>query len=65
MIGCYISGSGCEDILFQSGLCSYGSINSVIAGKRCNSCWLVHGAFAEAIKRLFLKQYLPAVPENL
>ena len=63
VVGRFVEGSGFEDVLFQVGLCSSGSISGVISGKHYNRCWLVHEAFSEALERLFIEQYLSPMPE--
>ena len=60
----FVSGSGFEDILFQAGLCSSGSIAGLLSGKH-NRNWLLHEALSEALERLFEEQYIPEVPEML
>ena len=62
IIGAFVAGSGFEGILFQAGLCSSGSIKGLMSGKHYNRCWLLHEAFAEALERLFLQQYVPEIP---
>ena len=53
IIGKVVQGSGFEDIVYQTGLCTSGDINGIIAGKHCNRCWFVNESFAEALDRLF------------
>lgn len=65
VIGRFVEGSGFEDVLFQAGLCSSGSITGVMSGKHYNRCWLVHEAFSEALERLFLEQHLPTMPKKV
>ena len=65
VIGKLVAGSGFEDVLFQAGLCSSGSISGVMSGKHYNCCWTVHEAFAEALERLFIERFMPEVPEVL
>ena len=60
-IGTYIAGSGFEGVIFHADLCTSGSITGLIAGKEYNRCWVVHEAFAEAIERMFIKQYVTIV----
>ena len=62
VIGSFVSGSGFEEILFQAGLCSSGSIKGIISGKHYNRCWLVHEAFSEALERLFMQECISDVP---
>ena len=63
VIGRLVSSSGFEEVLFQAGHCTSGSITGVIRGKHYNRCWLVHEAFSEALERLFLARFLPNIPE--
>ena len=63
-IGTFVSGSGFEDILFQAGLCSAGSLNGLLSGKH-NSCRLLHESFSEALIGLFQEQYVPEIPDSL
>ena len=53
VIGCYITGSGFEDIIYQSGLCQPGTIRSVLEGKHYNRAFLLHKSLAEVISRIF------------
>ena len=64
-IGTFVSGSSFEDILFQVGLCSAGSLNGLLSGKHYNRCWLLHESFSEALFRLFQEQYVPEIPDSL
>ena len=64
-IGTFVSGSGFEDILFQAGLCSAGSLNGLLSGKHYNCCWLLHESFSEALIRLFQGQYVPVISDSL
>ena len=59
VIGKFISGSGFEEIVYQSDLCTSGSLNAVLSGKHYNRCWWVHENFSEALERLFIKKFLP------
>ena len=56
--GTFISGSGFEEIVYQSGLCRSGSINTPLSGKHYNRCWYVHEIINDALERLFIRQYL-------
>ena len=57
-IGKYISHSGFEDVVFQAGMCTDGSLKGVISGKSYNKCWNVHEVVSEAIDRLFCDAYM-------
>ena len=56
--GTFISGSGFEEIVYQSGLCRSGSINTPLSGKHYNRCWYVHEIINDALERPFIRQYL-------
>ena len=56
-----ITGSGFEDIIYQSGICSVGSLNGVLAGSHYNRCWIVYGHLSEALERLLLQRFLASV----
>ncbi len=51
-----MAGSG--DIIFQSGVCTSGSLQGVLAGSHCNCGWTVHNAFSEALERLLLQRFM-------
>ena len=42
--------SGFEDIIFQAGVCSTGSLNGVLTGSYYNRAWTLHRAFLEALE---------------
>ena len=65
VIGRFVESSGFEDVLFQAGLRSSGSIAGVMSGKHYHRCWLVHEVFSEALERLFIEQYLPTIPKTV
>ena len=58
VVGSLISGSGFEDIIHQSGLCSSGSLNGVTSASHYDRCWNVHSQLAEALERLLLERFL-------
>ena len=58
MLGKLVSGFGFEDIIFQSGICSTGSLNGVIAGSQYNRCWSVHGNLTESLERLLFERFI-------
>ena len=41
-------------MVFQSKLCTPGSIKGVMKGKHYNRCWLIHEAFAECVEQLYM-----------
>ena len=42
VIGDIVAGSGFEDVVFQSGVCSSGNFLAVLSGKHYNHPWNVH-----------------------
>ena len=64
-----VSGSGFEDVAYQSRLSTSGSLQGVLAGSHYNRAWSVHRHMAEALERLLLKRFLlelePAIPVNM
>ena len=62
VIGTCVSGSGFEEILFQSGLCGSGSISGLISVKYYNRCWVMHEAFSEALHRLCRERFIVETP---
>ena len=63
ILGKVISGSGFEDVVFQSGLCSSGSLKGVVSGSHYNRCWTVHSHLAEVLERLLFERFLTTVDE--
>ena len=57
VLGKLVCGSGFEDVVFQTGICSSESLNGVLSGSHYNRCWTVHSIFAEALKRLLFKRF--------
>ena len=53
------------EVIFQTDLCSSGSIKDIISGKQCNRCWMTHEVFSEALEHLFLQQYIGEIPESI
>ena len=58
IVGTLVKASGFENIIFQAGFCSTGSLNGVLAGSHYNRCWNVHTTMAEALERLLLELFL-------
>ena len=54
-------------MIFQSSVCSSGSLLGVLSGSQYNRCWTVHNAVSEAMERLFLSLFLRNhdVPDDL
>ena len=58
-LGIFIAGSGFEEIICQSSLCTSGSLNVVLSAKHYNRCWWVDENFSESLEMLFIKKFLP------
>jgi len=56
-----VSSSGFEDVIFQSNVCSSGSLNGVLSASLYNKAWNVHEVMSEALERLLLKRFLVQV----
>ena len=54
MIGKIGCGLGFKDIVFQSELCSTGSLGDVLSGLHYSCSWVIHNAVTEAMERLLL-----------
>ena len=63
VLGKVISGSGFEDVIFQSGLCSSGSLKGVVSGSHYNRCWTVHSHLGEVLERLLFEKFLTTINE--
>lgn len=57
-MGKALEGSGFEEIILESGICSSGSLNGVMTGKHYNRAMIVHKVFLEAMDRLLIRQLL-------
>ena len=56
--GKFIVGSGFEEIVYQSNLCTSRSLNAVLSGKHYNRGWWVDENCSEALEILFIKYFL-------
>ena len=69
VIGSLVAGSGFEDAVFESGLCTSGSLHGALAGSHYNRAWHMQSNFSEALERLFLTRFLttekPEIPAIL
>jgi len=52
-----VRGSGFEDIVFQSGICTSGSLGGVLAGSHYNRAWVVHKVMCEALERILFSRF--------
>ena len=51
-MGMLVANTGFEDIVYQSGVCSSGSINGVLAGTYYNKTWIIHSGTICYLRRL-------------
>ena len=58
IIGNLVSGSGFEDIVFQAGMCSSGSLNGVLSGSHYNRGWTIHSVLSESLERLSFSMFV-------
>ena len=65
VIGKLVTESGFEDVIFQAGVCSSGSLQGVLAGSHYNRAWIVHSAFSEALERLLFERFLEDCKKTL
>ena len=56
-----MSCSGFEDTVFQSSVCTSGSINGILSGSHYNQAWFVHNIMSEAMERLLLTRFMAEV----
>ena len=68
-IGGILSLSGFEDVIFQAGLCSSGTINGILCGSHYNRAWSIDNIISEALERLLLIRFRsevkPSIPDSL
>ena len=68
-IGGILSLSGFEDVIFQAGLCSSGTINSILCRSHYNRAWSIHNIISKAVEQLLLIRFLsevkPSIPDSL
>ena len=60
-----ITDSGFEDIIYQSELCTSGSLQAILSGSHYNRAWSIHLIIAEALERLLLGRFLVAKKSDI
>ena len=69
VLGAIINGSGFEEVVYQSKVCTSGSLRGVLHGTHYNRAWSVHRVMSETLERIFVKRFLneikPKIPEDL
>ena len=58
IIGKIVAGSGFEDIVFQSDLCSYGSLNNALCASHYNRSWIKYNTVSEALERMLFLRFI-------
>ena len=58
VIGILVRNSGFEDVVYQAGVCTSGSLLGVMVGSHYNRAWLIHSIVLEAMERLLIRRYL-------
>ena len=58
MLGTLVKVSVSEDVIFQAGVCSTGSLNGVLSASHYNRCWTVHSVMEEALERLCKERFM-------
>ena len=53
--------SGFEDVVFQAGICTSGSLNGVMTGSHYNKAWAIHSCMSEGLETLLLKRLLAEI----
>ena len=56
-----VANSGFEDAVYQSNVCSIGSLNGVFSGSLYNKAWYVHNVMSKALERLLLQRFFGEV----
>ena len=56
-----VANSGFEDVVYQSNVCSSGSLNGVFSGSLYTKAWHIHNVMSEALKRLLLQRFIGEV----
>ena len=57
MLGKILTESGFEDIVYQAGVCTSGSLNGVLTRSHYNRAWFVHNVVSEALERLLITRF--------
>ena len=65
IIGSLVSGSGFEDVIYQTELCSSGGLKGVLVGSHYKRAWAVHTVLSEALERMLLTRFLAEKKPNL
>ena len=58
MIGVIIANSGFEDIVYEGGIGTSGSLLGIMAGSQYNRAWLLHSVVSEGLERLLIQRFI-------
>ena len=68
-MGLFLRNSGFEDIVYQAGICTSGSLCGVMSGSHYNRAFRVHETICEVLERLLLRRFVnevqPVIDERL
>ena len=53
-----VAGSGFKDIVFQSDLCSSGSLNGVLCRSHYNWSWIIHNTVSEVLEQMLFLRFI-------
>jgi len=65
VIGSLVKNSGFEELVFQSELCTSGSLQGVLVGSHYNRAWTVHRIVSESLERLLLTRFISETKPNI
>ena len=65
ILGLLVEGSGFEEVIYQSGICTSGSLSGALAGSHYNRAWRIHQTMCEAMERLLLKRFLHEIKPDV
>ena len=54
ILGCFFRCSGFEDIVFQSRVCTSGSLKGALSASQYNRAWRIHHAISEALEKVVI-----------
>ena len=65
IMGLLLKSSGFEEIVYQTRLCTSGSLCGVMSGNHYNRAWRIHEIVSEALERILLKRFLHEVDPDI
>ena len=58
MLGTLVKGFRFEDVIFQAGACSTGSLSGVLSASHYNRFWTFHSVMGEALESLRMELFV-------